>query len=173
MSNEFIARKGFISLGGVKLPFIDVNTTYNISLDDYRINCTSGSFNITLPDSTNNKGKTFEIKNSGVGTITVLTTNNQTIDDLTGYTINQYASVTIISDDTNWIVGGINVVSEEVETLQTNVADVKETNVAETLLLSLRTTIREDGVADDDSLVTEKSVRNELETLLSLIYAAL
>ena len=43
MANEFVARKGIISLGGLTFPFVDVTTNYNVTENDYLINVTSGS----------------------------------------------------------------------------------------------------------------------------------
>ena len=50
MSNEFVARKGFISLGGMTVPHTSVNSTYSVSSNDYLIEG-SGTFTITLFDS--------------------------------------------------------------------------------------------------------------------------
>ena len=52
--------------------------------------------------------------------------------------------------------------SEEVQTLQALVADIRETNVADTQEVTLRTAIRVSGTADDNSLLTEKAVRDAL-----------
>ena len=39
MANEFVARKGVISLGGITFPYVAKNATYGIGSDDYLIDC--------------------------------------------------------------------------------------------------------------------------------------
>ena len=80
MANELVIRDGFISLGGVTLPYKAVTSTYAITAADYMVDATSGTFTITLPTAVAVAGKIFEVKNSGAGTITVATTSSQTID---------------------------------------------------------------------------------------------
>jgi len=80
MANELVIRDGFISLGGITLPYKAVTATYAVTSSDYMVDATSGTFTITLPTSVGVAGKIFEIKNSGTGTITVATTSSQTID---------------------------------------------------------------------------------------------
>ena len=80
MANEFVTRKGLKSVGGVTFPYVAKNSTYSISSDDHFIDCTSGSFTVTLPTAINVAGKVYIIKNSGTGSITVNTTSSQTID---------------------------------------------------------------------------------------------
>jgi len=71
MANELVIRDGFISLGGVTLPYKAVTSTYAITASDYMVDATSGTFQITLPTAVGVAGKIFEIKNSGTGPITV------------------------------------------------------------------------------------------------------
>ena len=66
-SNEFVARKGIISLGGITYPLTQVTGTYTVTGTDYLVEATSGTFTINLPTTTGNqapKGKIFIIKNS-------------------------------------------------------------------------------------------------------------
>ena len=62
MANEFILRKGMISLGGVTVPLTQVNGNYTISVDDYSVEATANSFDITLPTAVGVKGKIYNIK---------------------------------------------------------------------------------------------------------------
>jgi len=80
MANEFVARKGFISLGGITLPYVEVISTYNVTDNDYLIDATSGSFTVNLPSAVGIGGKIYQIKNSGSGVITVDANGSQTID---------------------------------------------------------------------------------------------
>lgn len=79
--------------------------TYTIvAATDYCINCTSGTFTVTLPTAVGIAGQEFVIKNSGTGVITVATTSSQTIDGaLTDVLSSRYQSITVISDGANWL----------------------------------------------------------------------
>ena len=69
MANEFVARNGFISLGGVTVPLTQVTNTYTVLPTDYFVEATSGTFTITLPTAVGVKGQIYVIKNSGGGVI--------------------------------------------------------------------------------------------------------
>ena len=71
MANEFILRKGLISLGGVTFPLTQVTSTYTVLTTDYFVEATSGTFTISLPTAVGIKGQVYQIKNAGNGTITV------------------------------------------------------------------------------------------------------
>ena len=106
MANEFLARKGFISLGGITFPYTEVTGTYTVTDNDYCVDATSGSFTISLPSAVGIEGKIYQIKNSGSGVITVDGNGAQTIDGQTTQTLNQKDSIQIISDGSNWIIAG-------------------------------------------------------------------
>ena len=95
--NEFVTRRGLISQGGITFPYVAVTGTYSVSADDYAIDCTSGTFTVTLPTSSNfgvlnNIGKIYVIKNSGTGVITV-SAGGQTIDGSSTVTLSRYQSL--------------------------------------------------------------------------------
>ena len=106
MANEFIARRGLITLGSFTVPYTAVTSNYTVGEDDYVVNATTGSFTITLPTAVGVTGKNYFIKNSGSGIITVDGTGSETFDGELSTTLNQYGSVQLISDGTNWIVAG-------------------------------------------------------------------
>jgi len=108
MANEFVLRKGLISLGGVTFPLTQVNGTYTVLPTDYFVEATGNSFTINLPSAVGISGQTYEIKNSGSGSVLVDPNGSQTIDGLTGVTLNQYGSLFITSNNANWIIGGAN-----------------------------------------------------------------
>ena len=54
MNNEFVTRRGLISLGGITFPYVAVNGTYTFTIDDYFVDCTSGTFTVNLPRIENN-----------------------------------------------------------------------------------------------------------------------
>jgi len=116
MANEFVTRRGIISLGGITFPYYSTTTAYAVTDDDYFVDCLSGTFNVSLPNSnTVTAGKIFIIKNSGAGIITVDPYNTETIDGSTTKTLSQNQSICITSrgPNSNWSsfgqvsVGGI------------------------------------------------------------------
>ena len=80
------------------------SATYTVTESDYLINCTANTFTITLPTALNIEGRTYIIKNSGSGLITVDGDGTETIDGATTRTLIQYESIKIASDGTNWII---------------------------------------------------------------------
>lgn len=108
MANEFIARKGIISLGGVTFPSTGLTSSYTIGVNDYLVDVTGNTVTITLPTSVGINGKNYIVKNSGTGVVTVSTTSGQTIDGSSSKTLNNNDSIEVVSDGTNWnIVGGV------------------------------------------------------------------
>lgn len=84
-------------------PYVAKTATYSILASDEVVDCTSGTFNTTLPTAVNLTGKRFTIMNSGAGIITVDTTGGQTINGISTVTLDiQYAAVTVVSDGANW-----------------------------------------------------------------------
>lgn len=81
-------------------------STYPIVATDTIINCTSGSFTVTLPTAVGAQGKIYIIKNSGSGVITIATTSSQTIDAYTSGNLQllQYDSLMVVSNNANWII---------------------------------------------------------------------
>jgi hypothetical protein len=104
MANEFVTRNGLISLGGVTFPYKAVTTTYPVLETDYFIECTTGTFTVTLPTAVGIAGKTYIIKNRGSGVITVGTTSSQTIDGVTTRTLATYSTLYVESNGANWSV---------------------------------------------------------------------
>lgn len=84
-------------------PVIQTKTSnYTVAGTDDVVNCTSGTFTVTLPSAVGRTGKPFIIKNSGTGLITVNTTSSQTIDGVLTMTLAPTQSLTVWSDGTNW-----------------------------------------------------------------------
>lgn len=77
---------------------------YTITESDYLINVTSGSPTITLPTAAGVEGREYCIKNSGTGTVTLDGSGSETIDGSANKTFNQYTSITVVSDGTNWVI---------------------------------------------------------------------
>ena len=98
------AAKTIKSSGGIIKNYTAQTTTYNILRNDYTINCTSGTFTVTLPTAVGFAGQTYVIKNSGAWVITLATTSSQTIDGVTTQTLAASLSLTVTSTWANWII---------------------------------------------------------------------
>lgn len=108
MANEFIVRKGIISLGGITFPSTGITSSYTVGVNDYLVDVTGNTVTVTLPTSVGIDGKNYVVKNSGSGVVTVSTFSGQTIDGSSSKTLRTNDSIEIVSDGSNWnIVGGI------------------------------------------------------------------
>ena len=63
MANEFVARKGIISLGGVTFPVTGINANYTVGVNDYLVDVTGNTITVTLPTAVGIGGKNYVIKN--------------------------------------------------------------------------------------------------------------
>jgi len=77
---------------------------YTITDNDFLIDCTSGTFTVTLLTALNRQGRQYIIKNSGAGTITLEGDGTETIDGSLNLTLETKVCYTIISDGANWII---------------------------------------------------------------------
>jgi len=85
-------------------PLINISALHTAVVTNQVINCTANSFTVTLPTAVGITGKSFTIKNSGTGVITIDADGTETIDGSLTQSLNQYHSRTVISDGTNWII---------------------------------------------------------------------
>lgn len=92
--------------GGQIRPYVSKTADYTLTRNDYAVDVTANSVNITLPTAVGFTGQIFYIKNSGTGTVTMLTTSSQTIDGAASGTVllYQYDCLTVMSDNANWKV---------------------------------------------------------------------
>jgi hypothetical protein len=92
-------------VGTTTLPFTNRTSTYTIDNEDCVVNCTSGTFTVTLPTAVGLEGQYFIVKNSGTGVITIDGDGSETIDGQSNKILAvQYESMTMISDGANWKV---------------------------------------------------------------------
>lgn len=84
--------------------YVAKTANYTVTAADYLINCTSGTFTITMLTAASIAGREFEIKNTGTGTITVDGASTETIDGSLTKLLVQYDAMKIMSDGTNWII---------------------------------------------------------------------
>lgn len=87
------------------LNYVAKTANYTLTDIDDVVDCTSGTFALTLPSAALNNGKTYYLKNTGAGTITLNTTGGQTIDgNASGaLTLTAGQSTTVVSNNSNWI----------------------------------------------------------------------
>ena len=86
------------------VPYVAKTATYTATTDDYTVDCTTGTFTVTLPTAVGATGRVYIVKNSGAGTITVATTSSQTIDGTSTVTLATKAVTRVQSNGSNWIV---------------------------------------------------------------------
>lgn len=91
---------------GIIHAYVAKTSGYTITASDYTINCTSGTFTVTLPTAVGATGRVYIIKNSGGGVITLNTTSGQTIDGIASgvITLSITNCMTVQSDGANWII---------------------------------------------------------------------
>lgn len=86
------------------LPYIEKTANYTLTANDYTVNCTTGTFKITLPTAVGIQGRIYNIKNTGTGTITVTPNKTETIDGNTNKIINKNENLQIQSTNAGWII---------------------------------------------------------------------
>lgn len=87
------------------LPLTNQTANYTVDNLDCVVNCTSGTFTVTLPTAVGIEGQYFIVKNSGTGVVTVDADGSETIDGASNQILAvQYESMTLVSNGANWIV---------------------------------------------------------------------
>lgn len=93
--------------GSFSTPYVAKTANYTATINDETIDCTTGTFQVTLPTAVGIAGRIYRIKNSGTGVITIGTTSSQTIDGSATKTLSvQYSGLIVKSTGANWIVIG-------------------------------------------------------------------
>ena len=106
MANELVIKNGMIVMGGVYYSYKGITQSYIPTDNDYFIDCLSGSFSVVLPTAvspTPNYNRSYVLKNSGSGVISIIGTASQTIDNSFTYSLSQYDSVRLLSNGNNWV----------------------------------------------------------------------
>ncbi len=102
--DSLFGKKGGIEFFQTKTPapaYVEKTANYTATISDYTINCTSGSFTVTLPTAIG-RTRIFIVKNSGAGTITMASTLGQTFDGASSPTISAGAVTWWQSTNTAW-----------------------------------------------------------------------
>lgn len=95
----------FHNAGSLTTAYRAITGARTLDITDYFVDCTANTFSVTLPTAASITGRTYVIKNSGTGVITVICTGAETIDGNAIRTISsQYVSITVVSNGTNWLV---------------------------------------------------------------------
>jgi hypothetical protein len=102
---DISAATGTSITGALSLSYVAKTANYTATASDYTIDCTSGTFTVTLPTAVGCTGRIYVIKNSGAGTITIATTSSQTIDGITTQTLSTpNSSYMVQSTNGTWII---------------------------------------------------------------------
>jgi hypothetical protein len=75
-----------------------------IRAGDEQIDCTSGTFAVTLPPAAEVTGQVFSVKNSGSGNIQLLPAPGETIDSGPDWILKPYVNLAVMSTGTHWII---------------------------------------------------------------------
>ena len=98
------AQIDFINIGAVSGlgGYIEVSANYTATSSDYTINCTTGTFTVTLPTAIGITARAYEITNIGTGIITL--TGLEDIQGESNQLIYQDETFVVRSTGLNWIV---------------------------------------------------------------------
>jgi hypothetical protein len=99
-----IANTNWINLLSILPSIVQKSADYTPTIFDFTIECTNGTFTITLPTAIGKNGKIYNIVNSGLGTILVITTSSQTINGQLSQPVNAGNSMTVQSNNSNWLI---------------------------------------------------------------------
>jgi hypothetical protein len=93
--------------GSLATAYVAKTANYVAAVTDYTIECTTGTFTVTLPTAVGIAGRTYVITNSGTGVITISSSGGQTFVNViatpTSLTLNQFNTVTLSSNGANWL----------------------------------------------------------------------
>jgi hypothetical protein len=95
---------GTVTTPGVKRNVVTKSALYTLTTSDHIVIATSGTWTATLPTAASIAGTEYIIKNSGSGIITVDPAGTETIDGYAAIDLEQYDSLTVVSDGTNWVI---------------------------------------------------------------------
>lgn len=94
-----------LTLGGaIRTTYSGYVAAHTITAADNIVDCTSGTFTVTLPTAVSIAGRQYIIKNSGAGTITLEGDGTETIDGALNVTLATKKCYTVVSDGSNWII---------------------------------------------------------------------
>jgi len=87
--------------------YVAKTANYTATVNDYTIECTANTFQVTLPTAAGITGRIYHIVNSGAGTITLATTSSQTFVNVTAtpttLIMATIGTTSVQSNGANWI----------------------------------------------------------------------
>jgi hypothetical protein len=103
---EYVSSDGSSSSlsGSIKWAYRATTTATTLTDTDYQLECTANTFNVSLPTAIGKEGRVYSVKNSGTGTITVVPSGSEKIDDETSQQIQEDENLVIVSNNANWCV---------------------------------------------------------------------
>ena len=84
--------------------YLAVTALRTLNATDYTVNCTTGTYTISLPTAVGIEGRIYNIKNSGSGVITVDGDGSETIEGELTQTLYNGDSMQIQSDNSGWVI---------------------------------------------------------------------
>jgi hypothetical protein len=107
MANEFVARKGIISLGGLTFPYYQASANYTASTDDYFIDIIQPGAYVYLPTAVGIEGKQYVVRNSTSLSTRAYPVSEQYINELNWAELGAQTSIQIVSTGTDWSITSI------------------------------------------------------------------
>jgi hypothetical protein len=102
---DFWGARQSSAIGTLVLNYLAITAAYTIDpFTDHQVECTAGTFTVTLPSAAGLTGQAFAVKNSGTGTITVAAAPGEFIDGSPTQPLTQYDNITVLSNNANWII---------------------------------------------------------------------
>ena len=99
-----IATEGWVSPIRTSGGYTAKTALYTATNDDRVIDCTSGTYTITLPTAVSQAGREFVVTNSGSGVITVDGAGAETVAGAATQSVSGRGHLRIVSDGSNWVV---------------------------------------------------------------------
>ena len=99
-----IATEGWVSPIRTSGGYTAKTALYTATNDDRVIDCTSGTYTITLPTAVSQAGREFVVNNSGSGVITVDGAGAETVAGAATQSVSGRGHLRIVSDGANWVV---------------------------------------------------------------------
>jgi len=81
-----------------------VSATYTILPSDSLVIATANTFTVTLPTAVGVTGKSYTIKNSGVGTLTLDGSGAEAIDGVLTQVLTQFDCIVVVSNGVGWVI---------------------------------------------------------------------
>ena len=84
--------------------FISVSSNYTVLVSDYIVNQGGSNTTVTLPNPAGIESKQFIIKNTSIGTVTLVVTGGVLMDNQTTVFLNPYESISVVSTGTKYLI---------------------------------------------------------------------